>query len=52
MGMLVQNCEEEEEAMIFDEEPEVEPKYVVKEERDKPCAKAYYHFNSKVGHCP
>ena len=46
VGMLVHNCEEEE-PVIFNEEPEVEPNDVVKEEEDKPCAKAYYHFNSK-----
>ena len=38
-GMLVPNGEEEE-PVIFDEEPEVEPNHVVKEEEDKPCAKA------------
>ena len=38
--------------MIFDEEPEVDPKDVVKEEEDKPCAKAYYHFNNKLATAP
>ena len=53
MGMLVPNCvEEEEEPVIFDAEPEVEPKDVVKEEEDKPCAKAYYHFNNKLATAP
>ena len=34
--------------MICGAEPEVEPNDVVKEEEDKPCAKAYDHFNCKL----
>ena len=30
----------------------MEPKYVAKEEEDKPCAKAYYHFNFKLATAP
>jgi hypothetical protein len=48
VGMLVPNGEEEEDPVIFDDEPEEEPNDVVKEEEDKPCAKACYHFNSKL----
>ena len=52
MGMLVPNGEEKAEPMICGVEPEVEPNDVVKEEEDKPCAKAYYHFNCKLATAP
>ena len=50
--MLVPNGEKEDEPVTFDEEPEQEPNDVVKEEENKPCAKAYYHFNSKLATAP
>ena len=50
--MLVPNGEEENEAMIIEEEAEVEPKDVVKGEEEKPCSEAYYQFNSKLATAP
>ena len=38
--------------MICGVEPEVEPKGVVKEEKGKPRAKVYYHFNCKLATAP
>ena len=38
--------------MIIGAEAEVEPKDVVKGQDDKPCAKAYCHFNCKLANAP
>ena len=46
--MLVPNGEEEKDAMIMEEEADVEPKDVVRGEEDKPCSQVYYQFNNKV----
>jgi hypothetical protein len=51
VGTLVPNGEEEE-PVIFEAEAGEEPKDVVKEEEDTPCAKAYYHFNRKLATAP
>ena len=50
--MLVPKGEEEEEPVIFDEEPDVDPKDVVKGEDNKPFAKAYDHINCKLATAP